>query len=124
MQPAPSFVFDANTVPAGTLDVYISTRPIWPADGTTYAPDAQAGSPMSHCQPVRFSVWATPSIVVAYGAVLPYELWALKLFVVTGDQLPMMSTMSPLTIGMLTPIDAVALPTLCSAVAPLMRTRK
>jgi len=41
-----------------------------------------------------------------------------------GDQLPITSTTSPIATGMFVPMIAFVLPTLRSATAPLMRTRK
>jgi hypothetical protein len=54
--------------------------------------------------------------------VLPYELWAVKLPGTAGDQLPMMSTTSPMTTGIAAAIAPV-LPRLHSDTAPFTRTR-
>src|SRR5688572_23576669 len=117
----------AGVTATGVVDVYIVTRPSCPPVGARYAPvppvGTQLGLPMSHCQPVRVSVCATPSIVVG-NAPVPYELCAVKSSVISGDQLPITSTTSPSAIGMFVGISEHELPMLHSATAPFTRTRK
>src|SRR5262245_12139338 len=93
----------------GEALVVTRTRPIGPGSaGPNDAPVApvstQPGSPMSHCQPARYRVWGTPWIVVANGAPveLLYELRAVKFATTDPDQLPRISTLSPVAIGMQT----------------------